>query len=192
MALPENGERPSAKARSIVERSRAMLEVIATVAIIMVCGMLLIQRSFGREPLAPARAAQGTPRPEIPPPTERIAIAGHAAKGNPTAKVALMIFSDFQCPFCRRFASDTLPEIQKAYVEAGRVLLIFHHMPLEQLHKQAVPAAAAAQCAERQHKFWEMHDLLFRDGAQLDGEGFTADAQSLGMQMKPFATCMSD
>src|SRR5437763_1307313 len=104
-------------ARFIIDRGRALLEIVATIAVIAVCGVFLLQRSPIAGPAAASRGSQVGARPEIAPPSEAIAITDQAVRGNPRAKIALIIFSDFQCPFCRRFASDTLPGIEKEYVD---------------------------------------------------------------------------
>lgn len=73
------------------------------------------------------------------------------------ARDTVIVFSDFQCPFCRAFAK-TIRTVQRDSVSA--LLLIFHHFPLPQ-HTLAFPAAVAAICADRQHRFAAMHDALF-------------------------------
>jgi protein-disulfide isomerase len=70
--------------------------------------------------------------------------------------------SDFECPFCAEFWRETLPAIERDYVATGKVRLVFVNLPLASLHPNAEPAAELAMCAARQHKFWPMHDLLFR------------------------------
>jgi protein-disulfide isomerase len=82
-------------------------------------------------------------------------------RGDPSAPVTVYEMSDFQCPYCGEFARETLPTIEREYVETGKVKLVFVNMPLP-MHPNAEPAAELAMCAARQHKFWQMHDLLFR------------------------------
>lgn len=83
------------------------------------------------------------------------------ALGEEDAPIVMLEFSDFQCPFCGRFWSDTLPLIKKNYVETGKVLFVYKDFPLTQIHAQAQKAAEAALCAREQGKFWEYHDVLF-------------------------------
>jgi protein-disulfide isomerase len=78
-------------------------------------------------------------------------------KGNPDASITILIFSDFQCPFCSRYA-NTLQQVLNQYPED--VKLVFKHFPLG-FHQYAQQAAQAAECAGTQGKFWEMHDALF-------------------------------
>jgi protein-disulfide isomerase len=81
-------------------------------------------------------------------------------RGDPRAKVVVLEFSDFQCPFCGKYARETFPEIQKEYIDTGRVTYGYRHFPLEG-HPLALDAAKAAHCAGEQEQFWRMHDLLF-------------------------------
>ena len=85
--------------------------------------------------------------------------ANAAIKGSPDATVVIVEFSDFQCPFCRRWYDDTFPEIDRQI--GDDVALVFLHFPITQLHPNAPTVHVAAECAGEQGKFWEMHDLLF-------------------------------
>lgn len=84
------------------------------------------------------------------------------AKGSPTAPVTVYEFSDFQCPYCRRHALETFPELERLYVRTGKVRWVFINFPLTQLHPNAAAAAAFAMCAAKAGKFWPVHDLLFK------------------------------
>jgi len=86
-------------------------------------------------------------------------------KGSPTAPVTMYIMSDFECPYCGDFARTTFPIIEREYVATGKMKVVFVNMPLP-MHKNAEPAAEVAMCAAKQNKFWEMHDLLFRNQSQ--------------------------
>ena len=90
---------------------------------------------------------------------------GRPYRGNPHAPVIIEEFSDFQCPFCARFAAQTLPSIEENQIRSGDALLIFYDFPLTNLHPQATAAANAARCAGEQGApaYWAMHDLLFTD-----------------------------
>ena len=90
---------------------------------------------------------------------ERPDVGGAAIKGDPDAPVVIVEYSDFQCPFCRRWYTDVLPELEGRI--GAEVALAFAHFPLSQIHANAEAAHVAAECAGEQGKFWEMHDLLF-------------------------------
>lgn len=82
-------------------------------------------------------------------------------KGAANAPVTVYEMSDFQCPFCRRFAVETFPLIEREYIETNKVRWVFINFPLTRLHPNAVPAAQVALCAAGQDAFWPMHDLLY-------------------------------
>jgi len=84
-------------------------------------------------------------------------------KGNPDATVTIVEFSDFQCPFCKRFHETTLPLILENYVDTGKVKFVYRDFPIVGLHPNgAFPTALAAGCADEQGMFWQYHDKLFQ------------------------------
>lgn len=85
--------------------------------------------------------------------------------GDPGAKVTMVEYSDFQCPFCRSFWQDTLGQIKKNYIDAGKVKFVYRHFPLG-FHPAAIPSAKAVECAGEQGKFWGLHDKLFEEQAK--------------------------
>jgi len=92
-----------------------------------------------------------------------------AMLGSKKAKVAIIEFSDFQCPFCRSFWKDTLPLIKKEYVDTGKAYFVYRDFPLS-FHSGAQSAAEAAECARDQDKYWEFHDKIFGEQEKL-GQG---------------------
>lgn len=80
--------------------------------------------------------------------------------GNKDAKVTIVEFSDFQCPFCRSFFEGAYAQIKTEYLDTGKARLVFRHFPLD-FHPQSKIAAEASECASEQGKFWEMHDKMF-------------------------------
>ena len=103
-------------------------------------------------------------------------------KGPAKAPVTIIEYTDYQCPFCRR-VQDTLREIEAEY--EGKIRLAVMNNPLS-FHKNALPAALAARAAGRQGKFWEMHELLFKNQAKLDEDNLVKLAQKLGLDIKRF------
>lgn len=81
--------------------------------------------------------------------------------GNRNAPLTLIEFSDYHCPFCRRFFTQTFPKIKSNYIDTGKVRYVFRDYPLDAIHPNARKAAEAAHCAQEQGKFWEMHDAIF-------------------------------
>lgn len=85
--------------------------------------------------------------------------------GSSDAKITIIEFSDFQCPFCESFFMSTYPELKKNYIDTGKVQFAFRHYPLTSIHPNAQKAHEAAECANEQGKFWEYHDKLFQTQA---------------------------
>lgn len=83
--------------------------------------------------------------------------------GKESAKVTLIEFSDYQCPFCGRHFDQTEGQIQKEYIDTGKVKFYYRDFPLSSIHPGAQKAAEAARCAGDQNKYWEYHDLIFQN-----------------------------
>jgi protein-disulfide isomerase len=97
-----------------------------------------------------------------------------ASRGAADAPVVVREFSDFQCPACRRYATEILPGLESALLADDEVRFEFHHLPLASIHANAVPAAEAAQCTVDlfgEEAFWAYHDLLFERQAAWQGLG---------------------
>lgn len=88
-------------------------------------------------------------------------VQGSYSLGSDDAKVTLVEFSDFECPFCARHFSQTYPQLKSEYIDTGKLKYVFKHFPLS-FHPNAQKASEAAECAGDQGKFWEMHDLIFQ------------------------------
>ena len=119
--------------------------------------------------------------------------------GNPDAKISIIEFSDFQCPFCARFHIQTLPSILEEYIDEGKVKLVFRDFPIQSIHPNAFPASVAAECANEQGKFREMHDKLFDNQNQWSRQQ-TADAvlmfnqyaEEIKLDQEIFESCLSN
>ena len=112
------------------------------------------------------------------------------ARGRPDAPLTLVEFTDYQCPYCRRFEAQTWPLIKRDWVDTGRLRFIVRDLPLE-FHSAARPAAEAVHCAAEQGRFWPMHDALLAEHADLTPAGLTRAARSLGVDPARFAACTS-
>ena len=126
----------------------------------------------------------------------RISLTGAAAvKGNDNAPVTIVEYSDYQCPYCARFFSQTLPGLLRDYVEKGKVNLVYKDLPLP-FHQNAKSAAIAARCAGDQDDYWGMHDLLFENNPVWSAsanveELFVSYADKLKMNTVKFKECLS-
>ncbi len=119
------------------------------------------------------------------------------SKGSPTAPVTVYEMSDFQCPYCKRFAEETFPAIEQRYIKTGKVRWVFINFPLTHLHPHAVPAGELALCAAQQQGFWRVHDLLFQyqeTWAPLKEVGpfFVSLADSARLSKKALVACLQD
>ena len=89
----------------------------------------------------------------------------------------------------RAIRRQILPEIEKRYVSTGKLRVVFKHMPLQEIHPQAVMAAETAECARQQGKFWQMHDALFAD-QRLDETSLVEKARANGIGIPQFSECV--
>ncbi|MDG2335689.1 MAG: thioredoxin domain-containing protein [Myxococcota bacterium] len=143
-----------------------------------------LAKSGNAEGKAAAAPAPAPPR-RGPDPAKAYSVntKGSPAKGGgENAPVTLVEFSDFQCPFCGR-VNGTLDQIEKTYGE--KVRIVFKHLPLR-MHSKAPMAHAAAEAANRQGKFCEMHDLIFNNQRNLSEEAYVAYAGQIGMNVDQF------
>lgn len=109
--------------------------------------------------------------------------------GNPNAKVTLTEYSDFECPFCKRFYSDAYQQIKTEYVDTGKVKIVFKHFPLTNIHPNALPAAIAVECAVEQGKGPEMHDKVF-ESSSLTTAALKSIAVELKLDSTKFDACL--
>jgi protein-disulfide isomerase len=141
---------------------------------------------------------QGLARPQAPSAPDvpglvgaSIPLAGEPTMGNQSAKVMIVEVSDYHCPFCRRSAQQTFPQIVTEYVKSGKAQYAFIDYPIAQLHPDAFRSHEAAACAADQGKFWEMHNSLWAGTPLRDVESLKAKAASIGLDAAAFAGCLS-
>jgi protein-disulfide isomerase len=176
---------PSGRVSRVLDAAASLATIVAAIAVVATVGM---------------NWRRLTTKPTVmPPPASRSAatkvegletIATTLTKHNPGAKLAIVEFSDFQCPFCGQYAREVYPKVQQEFVDTGIADYVFRHFPLEQLHPLALKAGEAVECARQQGKPWEMHDKLFANQEQLKEEGLMATATALGLNKATFRTCL--
>jgi protein-disulfide isomerase len=138
-----------------------------------------------------APAARTPPGPPAPEPVNVVLdVEGSPVKGDKAAKLTLVEFTDYQCPFCSRYLRQTWPQLERDYVKTGKMKLVLRDMPLESIHPLAFKAAEATHCAGKQGKFWEMHDLLFANQNALARKDLSTHAQTLALDVAAFDQCM--
>jgi protein-disulfide isomerase len=108
--------------------------------------------------------------------------------GDEDAPVEIIIFDDFQCPFCARFEVQSFKQIKEYYIDTGKVKFIYMHFPLG-FHPLAGPAAEATECANDQGKFWELHGKIFANQGSINKENLVKWAEEIGLNMEDFNTC---
>ncbi len=131
-------------------------------------------------------------RPRTPPAPSSVDLDDDDVMGSTDAKVAIVEFSDYQCPYCKRYYQQTFPQIKETYIDTGKVQYIFRDFPLEQIHNEAVPAAVVANCAGQQGKYWEMHRALFSHQGRFAPDVFTELARNLELDLDTFQTCLQE
>ena len=119
--------------------------------------------------------------------------------GNSNAPITIIEFSDFQCPFCAKFHIQTLPAIMNEYVNDDKVKLVFRDFPIQSIHPNALPASIAAECANEQGKFKEMHYILFERQNEWSKKNtdnviilFNQYASKLGLEEEKFDSCLKN
>lgn len=133
--------------------------------------------------LVAACASAPEPAPPAPPPFNEL--------GGRDAPVTILEFSDVQCRFCARHASQTFPQLRRDYVDTGKVRYVVHDLPLA-YHANALPAAVAARCAGEQGRYWEYREALFAQQERLGEELYAEVADGLGLDPARFAACRQD
>jgi protein-disulfide isomerase len=123
--------------------------------------------------------------PKLTPPVSK---SDHVL-GNPDAPIELVEYGDYQCPHCG-LAHPMVKNIRKAF--SKKIKFVFRHFPLSNIHEYALPAALAAEAAAKQHKFWEMHDIIFENQPQLSEYSLLDFALELGLNIPLFRMDIQD
>lgn len=129
----------------------------------------------------------------------KISLEGEPTLGSEDATVTIVEYADYQCPFCRRYFTETFDKIKKNYIDTGKVRYVYKDFPLPQLgHDNAIQMAEAANCAKDQDMYWEMHDKLFKEQneisprrtAKFDSSKISQWAEEIGLDMDKYNRCM--
>ena len=134
----------------------------------------------------PAQQAAQAPKADEP---ANVSIAGFPILGKADAPLTLVMFTDYQCPFCSRFETQTLPEIRKQYIDTGKLRFVVRDLPLP-FHPNATKAAEATHCAEEQGKYWELREKLVINGDKLDAKRLPEYARQIGLDVAKFSACL--
>lgn len=145
-------------------------------------------RSTAEAPAQPqpvVNAPQNTPTPV----RFEVSEDDDPALGPADAKVVLIEFGDYECPFCKRWRLQVFDPLMEKY--GAQIRYVYRDFPLTSIHPEALPAAIAANCAGEQGKYWEFHDKLFL-GDSLGHEVYLQYAEELGLDMDAFQACLQD
>lgn len=143
------------------------------------------------------QTAAGQPKPAVAQaaPSDKIKMTvgqGWYALGRDDAPVTMVEFTDYQCPFCRRFESESFAQLKKTYIDTGKVRFVSRDLPLA-FHPNAPAAATAARCAGEQHKFWELHDAIMQDSSSdLSPDAILQYAQRIKLDVPAFKSCLDE
>ena len=167
---------------------------IASLAIVFLLGLGVGYLLWGRaastinSPQKAAAAVEPTPAPQQ---IKRYDVPedGDPSLGPQTAAITIIEFSDFECPYCRKWQLEVWPQLVQEY--GDQVRLVYRDFPLYGLHANAAPAAEAANCAGDQGQYWDFHDKLFTTDSTYSMDLFTQFAQELNLNMDDFNTCLS-
>ena len=119
-----------------------------------------------------------------------VSFGGHPTLGQADAPVTIVEFSDYQCPYCKRFTLQVFPQLKRDYIDTGKVRYVFRDFPLTQIHPQAAKAHESAHCAGEQDRYWDMHDVLFQNQKDLSLPALSRNAEAIGLDVATFESCL--
>ena len=125
----------------------------------------------------------------IPALTSPLLLQGEPVLGDPSAPLTIVVFSDFECSYCRRFHKQVMPQLKRDYIDTGLVRFVHKDLPLP-FHPHALPAARAARCAGEQNRYWELYYSLFDKQNCLGCKGVLAIAAEAGLNTSKLQACM--
>jgi len=179
--------------------ARALLSVVADCASLLSAVALVsiaVLMAVGYAARGGARQAPGGEVGRPPQPRPVSAVSGlettmnSTTKHSPGAGIAIVEFSDFQCPFCGQYAREVYPRIKAEFVDTGQVAYVFRNFPLETIHGQAFKAGEAAECAREQARYWDMHGRLFSYQNRLSYPDLLDHATALRLDKTAFESCL--
>jgi len=178
---PASGQTPAdlaairnelAALREAQDAARKEIEAIRT----------LLEQAMGPRTAGPGQAPAANVAP--------LNIAGRPARGSATAAVTVVEYSDYACPYCGQYATQTYPQVVRDYIQTNKIRYVFKNYPIAQLHPDAFRAHEAAACAGDQGRYWEMHDRIFADQRNLTLEGFVERARALNLDAAKLRACI--
>ncbi|MBI5943410.1 MAG: DsbA family protein [Chloroflexi bacterium] len=158
-------------------------------------GVLVGYVAWGRETVTAAPAPAAAPVAQQSAATAApqfrrydIPTDGYPSLGPDDAQIVIVEFSDYQCPYCRKFHDETYQALLNAY--PGQIRFVYRNLPLTSIHPSAMPAAIASLCANDQNAYWDYHEKLF-SSESLDEATYIQYAADLGLNVDTFTACLS-
>ncbi|MEE4292315.1 MAG: thioredoxin domain-containing protein [Cycloclasticus sp.] len=181
-----SGEQENAEADVTVdaELEAQILEVIRKNPQVIIDAVQQYQQSQQQEQQEAQEKAANEFREQLTNDPQAV-IGNSPVMGAEDYQVVMIEFSDFECPFCAQ-AHGSIKEFMEK--NGDKVTLAYKHLPLEQIHPQAIPAAHASWAAQQQGKFWEYHDRLFENQDRLGDDLYLEIAEELGLDLEKFET----
>ncbi len=142
-----------------------------------------------RSLLEKQKPQKNTLKPQVPQYLD-IDLSGRSFLGNAEAPLVIVEFTDYQCPFCKRFHDETFGKLKKEYIDSGKLRFISMDLPLD-FHSNANNAALAAKCADDQQKFWELRELMINNSRNLALSDIEGYAEEAALDMVIFKSCMA-
>ncbi len=170
--------------------------ILISGAILMSSGVIKLNPTTGTTPQAGAPQASTAPQAAPQPGPVKVSVSDNPMLGDKNAKVTLIEFSDYECPFCKRHFTDVYPQIKKDYIDTGKVKLVYRNYPLPFHDPMATYEAKAALCAKEQGgdvTYFKIHDAMFTQTTS-NGNGLSKDkvksiATSLGLNADAVSSC---
>ncbi len=163
--------------------------------IVAVAGVGIVGYSVGSKALG-STVSEPIEMAGLDDPAKLMEVARGVTKGNADAPITIIEFADFQCPGCGQFAREVGPLIQAEFLATGKAKFLYYDFPLVSIHPNAFLAARAGHCAEDQGKFWEYHDILYRNqprwsASQNPSSMFGDYADDIGIDADAFSGCLA-
>mgnify|MGYP006285337169 CR=1 FL=1 len=172
-----------------IKMKKSTIWMISTVVLGLLLVISVLTGGFGLGSNDAGVEENNEPANEVPTVSANSIVDDDAVKGDPNAPVTIVEFSDYECPFCARFYSETFSKIEENYINTGKVKFVYRDFPLS-FHANAQKAAEAAECAGDQGKYYEMHDLLFEKGVSGGVDAFKSYAIEIGLDSSEFDSCL--
>jgi protein-disulfide isomerase len=161
---------------------------VALVGLGLLAGLGAGWALFHEDGPSPATGDGGSGGPRVV--SSGVDITNDPTLGPAGAPVTIIEFSDFDCPFCTRFAQRTAPQLRRQYGE--RIRWVFVNLPLRSIHPRAYEAALAGECAHEQGKFWDWYDTMFSGRYDSTGEGLSGAARAIELDPDRFEQCLAE